>query len=350
VPPSDPVVVSALVNGEWQMTISGVAPNCDVVGENPRVVNVSADGTLDMPFDIACQTPTEIAYAGVCGGNDLDICVARSNGGSIRRVTSLPGDEGTPKWSSDGTRIAFVARTATNRDIHVVGADGSGLTRLTTHDAADYDPAWSPDGSRIVFVSERDGNAELYVMNANGSDIARLTNNPGVDEAPAWSPDGTRIAYRSEHVSFGPGNGEIVSIRPDGTDMRRLTADGANDNAPAWSPDGSKIAFARFTSCYDNGDDTTMCQSDIFTMGPDGGGVTRVGGIRRPFYWPDFYYEDDEQRPSWSPDGRKIAVEMTSCASDGHCHTWTGISVITVGAPGFTDFTAPAYAPSWKRN
>jgi Tol biopolymer transport system component len=38
-------------------------------------------------------------------------------------------------------------------------------------------PLWSPDGRKIAFVGDRDGNAEVYVMNADGSGQRRLTHN-----------------------------------------------------------------------------------------------------------------------------------------------------------------------------
>ena len=46
-------------------------------------------------------------------------------------------------------------------------ADGQNQTRLTQNLARDGSPSWSPDGSRLAFVSDRDGDFEIYVMDAN---------------------------------------------------------------------------------------------------------------------------------------------------------------------------------------
>ena len=50
-----------------------------------------------------------------------------------------------------------------------MNADGSGKRNLTRNPAQDGSPSWSPDGRRIAFVSNRDGRLEAHVMNADGS-------------------------------------------------------------------------------------------------------------------------------------------------------------------------------------
>src|SRR5438093_985053 len=73
-------------------------------------------------------------------------------------------------------KIAFASDRDGNMEIYVMDSDGGGQTRLTEDAGEDFSPAWSPDGSRLTFISTRDGNAEVYVMNADGTGQTRLTN------------------------------------------------------------------------------------------------------------------------------------------------------------------------------
>jgi len=111
-----------------------------------------------------------------------------------------------PKWSPDGSKIAFTGTTDPSvpyspwdsiPEVLVLNlADGS-ITNLTDP-ATGWGPVWSPDGGRIAFLSYRDGPLELYVMEASGANPTRVTHDVGFTGAFAWSPDGGRFAFASE--------------------------------------------------------------------------------------------------------------------------------------------------------
>ena len=83
-------------------------------------------------------------------------------------ITSRPRSAFVPRWSADGTSIAFVIdELGARSNIFQVDADGGNFRRLTAGPKFDGRPAFSPDGSKLAFQSNRDGNYEIYVMNLN---------------------------------------------------------------------------------------------------------------------------------------------------------------------------------------
>jgi dipeptidyl aminopeptidase/acylaminoacyl peptidase len=117
-------------------------------------------------------------------------------------------DEGSAVWSPDGSAIAFVSNRTPdpdkneNSDIYVVEArPGAGMRQLTTWKGSDNSPRWSPDGSQIAYtrsVSEEDyhmyDELVLCVISAAGGEprlLSRSLDRPVFN--PRWGADGKTI-------------------------------------------------------------------------------------------------------------------------------------------------------------
>lgn len=303
--------VTGLAAGAHTVTISDVAPNCNVEGETTRAVTVPAEDTFFVPFAADCPTPfyDHIAFESYRDGPS-DLWVMGSDGSNPVRLTTDDEADWQPSWSPNATRIAFThGGYREPGNIYVMDGDGSNLVNLTNHGARDGTPVWSPDGSRIAFSTNRDGNWEVYVMDGDGSNPINLTNHGSRDESPAWSPDGSRIAFSSAR----DGNAEIYLMHADGSDPVNITNDPSDDRAPAWSPDGSRIAFASYRAG----------SQEVFVVNPDGSGLRQVSRLEHGF------------APTWSPDGLRIAYQ-------GYCGSrdcGTDILVATPDGSGWTNLT-----------
>jgi len=133
-------------------------------------------------------------------------------------------------------RVVFVY----GEDIWSVPAEGGVAVRLTVHDGEERFPKFSPDGTMIAFTGEYDGNADVYVMNIYGGEITRVTYHPGNDEVVGWHPLKNKILFSSSRHSFNR-FARLFLISPDGTDLEELILHEATQGS--FSPDGTKIAY-----------------------------------------------------------------------------------------------------------
>jgi len=128
---------------------------------------------------------------------DGDLWLANRDGSDARRITTHPGDEGSPRFSPDGSQLAFTGEYDGNADVFVVPVIGGAPRRLTWHPSADVVQDWTPDGRAILFRSNREvftnRFSQLFLVSTDGTQPEKLPV-PSAYKA-SFSADGERIAY-----------------------------------------------------------------------------------------------------------------------------------------------------------
>ncbi len=274
------------------------------------------------------------------------------------------------RLSPDGRWVAFTVKAAgPGKDdyreaVWLAPADGSAPARqVTLGSRHDTYPRWSPDGSRLAFLSDReavleaggggsrpgrvafgrrhgdvpgageddleDSATQVWILPVAGGEAAELTRLPHGVRDLAWSPDGSRLCVRSTSETTTaaarrrrePGDPPESDYRfidrlqyqyngagfthdrfahlwlVDATsgDARRLTSGAYNDGAFDWSPDGRRIVF----ESRRHRDHDLDWQMELFLLDVETGRIARLTGRRG---------RRDFSAPAWSPDGRWIAA------------------------------------------
>jgi dipeptidyl aminopeptidase/acylaminoacyl peptidase len=123
--------------------------------------------------------------------------------------------------------------------------------RLTEGEFTTGDPRWSPDGTRIAYVTNPtpkadDGDlTDIWILTVATGEKKKLVENAGPDQSPRWSPDGKWIAYTTADAAGGVKQSHLNVISVDGGTPRRLTTSFELDaGTPVWSRDAKTIYFS----------------------------------------------------------------------------------------------------------
>ena len=126
-------------------------------------------------------------------------------------------------------------------DLWTVPLEGGAARRLTTHPGQESQPRFSPDGSWIAFSGEYDGNTDVYIIPSEGGQPRRLTYHPLPDIVQGWTPDGAKVLFKSGRKSHNRKFNTLFTVGPDGgfpEELRIPMAEFAD-----LSPDGHFIAY-----------------------------------------------------------------------------------------------------------
>ena len=263
----------------------------------------------------------------------------------------LAGAPATPARAaypgSDG-RIAFVR----NGDIYSVAPSGTGL-RLLAGGGQDAAPRWSPNGTRIAYLDK--GN--LWVMHADGSGKRQLTRDEPAysDGRSAWSPGGRYLAYvRTAHGSpvgyltrYDTATGTVSGFTTTygGTLIKVPARPGT---AVAWARVGQPTPYPYFIAAESAG---ALC--------PAGNYCLSAFGLGREYQFRNVYpsIEDETtapQRltdPDWYPVSPRFAFDLLtsveSCTARGCAHS--GLLFTITGRVVVPRAYGAVYSPSGMR-
>jgi dipeptidyl aminopeptidase/acylaminoacyl peptidase len=273
------------------------------------------------------------------------IWLVGSDGRHERPLSGAPGS-GMPRWSPDGTRLAYLAAAADGSTQLFVYWTDSGVTAAVSHfTEAPTSLAWSPDGRWLAFTmpmpAERkplkvelpptpkgaawadppklidrmvyrvDGEgylpnsySQLFVAPADGGPARQLTHGDFDHDGPAaWSADGKSVlisANRRADAEYEPLDSEIYQVDLADGSIHALTDRRGPDTNPVVSPDGKHIAYLGF-------DDRRVGYqaTQLYVMDADGRNSRSLTAT----------LDRDAAEPRWSGDGRQIYFSYTDRGS-----------------------------------
>ncbi len=179
-----------------------------------------------------------------------DIWIASKEGGIASRLSSPKGAEVFPRFSPDGTQIAFSGNYDGNLDVYVIPSQGGLPARVTHHGMSDRLLDWYPDGRHLLYVSSMESGkqrfSQFYKIAATGGLPEKLPMAYG--EFGSLSPDAQQVAFTDRSRIFrtwkryrGGTAADVWIFDLNTLESKNITDNIANDELPMWV--GDRIFF-----------------------------------------------------------------------------------------------------------
>jgi serine/threonine-protein kinase len=253
--------------------------------------------------------------------------------GATTLLRDEPANWWSPRFSSDGDRLAMMINDGAQWDIWVYDWSRDTPTRLTFDPAHDMNPAWTPDGRHVVFSSSRSGRgvSNLYWRPSDGSgEAGRLTESENHQRPESWHPSGRFLAFQELSPLTGwdlkilEMEGDEASGRTPGT-MTTFVDEPAIEVQSVFSPDGRFLAYASNESGH----------FEVYVRpfpGPGGKWQVSAGGGAWPTWSktrPELLYATEGGTimvASYAAEGDSFRSERPVPWSDVHS-MWMGVAV-----------------------
>src|SRR4051794_37777984 len=135
----------------------------------------------------------------------------------------------TPAVSANAIAFSYA------NDLWIANLDGTGVRHLTTHPGIESGPRFSPDGSLIAFTGQYEGNTDVYVVPTTGGVPTRLTWHPANDVVQGFTPDGKSVLFSSPREVFTNRYQQLFTIPVTGGAVTKLPI--PNAAKASYSPD-----------------------------------------------------------------------------------------------------------------
>ncbi|MFA7667340.1 MAG: Tol-Pal system beta propeller repeat protein TolB [Burkholderiaceae bacterium] len=181
---------------------------------------------------------TRIAYV-TRQGNRYRLNIADWDGENVVTPLNSPEPIISPRWSNDGTRLAYVSFESRKPVVYVHTLATRQRKAVANFKGSNSAPAWSPDGRSLAVALTLDGLSQIYLIPAEGGEPRRLTSSPGIDTEPVFAPDGKTIYFTSDRG----GSPQIYRVAIGSNEASRITFTGSYNVSPRISPDGQALAY-----------------------------------------------------------------------------------------------------------
>lgn len=280
--------------------------------------------------------------------NYSNLWTINPDGSDNRPLTTGPHSETSPRWSPDGTRLAYVSDVGGQPQIYVRWMDTGQTARITSLQFAPSNLSWSPDGTQISFAANvpakpvevgqlpkapagakweeaptiynkpmyrfngagylKPGYTHVFVVSAEGGTPRQITSGDfqygglgNQASAAVWTPDSKHLlisANRHKDYELNPSDTEIYEFAVADGSVRQLTDRRGPDGGPQISPDGAHIAYTGYDDKFQG-----YQISRLYVMDRDGKNSRMLSGkldrdVRSPHWAPDssgiyFIYDDE---------------------------------------------------------